>query len=107
MQASTIGFVIALVLAPAAALAQAGPPGGPAGPPPESSGGPPPEGPGASRPPGAIGRDQFVQQRAEAAGRLFDRIDVNHTGYITRAQLRAFLAQRRGGAAGPGGPPQE
>jgi hypothetical protein len=115
MRASAIGLIVALALAPAAAFAQAGPPGGPGGPPPESSGGPPPGtpsgppgGPGASPPPGAISRDQFVQQRAEAAGRLFDQIDVNHTGYITRAQLRAFMGQRRGGAGrGAGGPPPQ
>ena len=94
MRASAIGFVIALALVPAAAFAQA-PPGGP--------GGPPPGGPGAS-PPGAISRDQFVQRRAEAAGRLFDQIDVNHTGYITKAQLRAWMAQHRRGAGGP--PPE-
>jgi hypothetical protein len=36
------------------------------------------------------------------AGRLFDQIDTNHTGYITRAQLRAFVCARRGGAPQPG-----
>jgi hypothetical protein len=81
-------------------------PGAPSGPPPGAPSGPPPGGPGGA-PRGAISRDQFVQQRAEAAGRLFDQIDVNHTGYITRAQLRAFMAQRRGGARGSGGPPPQ
>jgi hypothetical protein len=103
MRGSAIGLVVALLLTPAAAFAQAGPPGGPppgepSGPPPSGEpGGPPPGGP---PPAGAISRDQFVQQRATAAGRLFDRIDVNHTGFITRAQLRAYMAQHRRGAGG-------
>lgn len=78
MRAAAIAFIIVLALAPSLAFAQA------AG-------------------PGAISRDQFVQQRADAAGRLFDQIDTNHTGYITRAQLRAYLRGRRGG----GPPPQQ
>jgi hypothetical protein len=53
-----------------------------------------------------MSRDQFIQQRAAAAGRLFDRIDTNHTGYITKAQLRAFARGRRGGGAPPGEPQQ-
>jgi hypothetical protein len=116
MRTSAIGLVIALVLIPVAAFAQAGPPGGPGGPPPPqdqgappppgAQGGPPPPGAqGAPPPPGAISREQFVQQRAAAAGRLFDQIDTNHLGYITRAQLRAWMAERRGGP--PGRPPQQ
>jgi hypothetical protein len=102
MRVSAIALVTVLALVPGAAFAQAGPPGGPA---PASPGGPPPA---AAPPPGAISREQFVERRAEAAGRLFDEIDVNHTGYITRAQLRAWAAQRRGAAAaGPGGPPPQ
>jgi hypothetical protein len=98
MRTSAIGLVIALVLIPAAAFAQAGPPGGPGGPPPpQDQGAPPPPGAqGAPPPPGAISREQFIQQRAAAAGRLFDQIDTNHLGYITRAQLRAWMAERRG-----------
>jgi hypothetical protein len=100
MRAPAIGFVIALALAPGVAFAQAEPPGGP----------PPPSGAGATPPPGAISRDQFIQQRAEAAGRVFDQIDTNHTGYITRAQLRAYVLARRAGAQPPkpsGGPPPQ
>ena len=99
MRAAAIAFAIALALAPSAAFAQAGAQGGAAG--------PPPSGPGAAAapPPGAISRDQFVQRHAEAAGRLFDQIDTNHTGYITRAQLLAFMRARHpGGPPAPGGP---
>jgi hypothetical protein len=114
MRAAAIYFVIALALAPSLAFAQAASPGGAppgqtGGAPPSGPGGPPPGGPKASPPPGAISRDQFIQQRAEAAGRLFDRIDTNHTGYITRAQLRAYMRARRGGGPqpGPAGPPSQ
>jgi hypothetical protein len=90
MRAAAIGLVIALLLVPSVAFAQAAPPGG------------------TPPPPGAISRDQFIQQRAEAAGRLFDQIDANHTGYVTRAQLRAFLRARRGGGPpAPAGPPSQ
>jgi hypothetical protein len=102
MRASALAFVLAVALVPAAAFAQAGPPPNESGPPP---GGPP--GASAAPPPGAITRDQFVQRRAEAAGRLFDRIDTNHVGYITRAQMHAYTAaHRRRGPAG-GAPPEE
>jgi hypothetical protein len=115
MRTSAIGLVIALALIPTAAFAQYGPPGGQSGPPPGEAGppsggpgGPPPGPSGGAAPPGAITREQFVQRRAEAAGRQFDEIDVNHLGYITRAQLRAWMGQRRGGAGpGPGGPPPQ
>jgi hypothetical protein len=105
MRAAAIGFVIALALAPSAAFAQAAAPGGP---PPSGPGGPPPGG-GAPPPPGAFTRDQFIQQRAEQAGQVFDRIDTDHKGYITRAQLRAFMRARRGGGPppGPAGPPSQ
>jgi hypothetical protein len=98
MRAAAIGFAIALALAPSAAFAQAGP------------GGAPPSGPGAAAapPPGAISRDQFIQRHAEAAGRLFDQIDTNHTGYITRAQLGDFMRARRAAQPlAPGGPPSQ
>jgi hypothetical protein len=106
------GFAMVLALASAAAFAQNGPPpgspGGPppgeeSGPPPGSPGGPPPEATGAPPPRGAISREEYVQRAARLAGERFDRIDVNHTGYVTRAQIRAFMAQHRAG--GPGGPP--
>jgi hypothetical protein len=111
MRAAAIGLVIVLAFAPSVAFAQAASPGGS---PPGETGGPPPSGPagpppggGAPPPPGAISRDQFIQQRAEAAGRLFDQIDTNHTGYITRAQLRAYMRARRAGGPPPGGPPSQ
>ena len=102
MPTAAICFVIALALAPSLAFAQAASPGGPG---PSGPAGQPPGG-GAAPPPGAISRDQFIQQRAEAAGRLFDRIDTNHTGYITKAQLRSFARGRRGGGPPPGEPQQ-
>jgi hypothetical protein len=107
MRAAAIGFVIALALAPSLALAQAASPGGP---PPSGPGGPAPGEPKASPPPGAISRDQFIKLRAEAAGRLFDQIDTNHTGYITGAQFRDFMRARRPGGLPPapaGGPPSQ
>ena len=110
MRAAAIGFAVALVLAPGAAFAQAGPPSGPGSPPPSAGAGGPP-------PPGAISREEYIaraqQRAAQQAGARFDQIDANHTGYITRAQIRAFTAARRGGAPdgappGPGGsPPQQ
>jgi hypothetical protein len=106
MRAAAIAFIIALALAPSGAFAQAASPGGPG---PSGPAGQPPGG-GAAPPPGAISRDQFIQQRAEAAGRLFDRIDTNHTGYITRAQFRDFMRARRGGGPPPapaGAPPSQ
>jgi hypothetical protein len=109
MRAVAIGFALALALAPGSVFAQAGPPSGTGGPPPSAGAGGPP-------PPGAISREQYIdqaqQRAAKLAGARFDQIDVNHTGYITRAQIRAFAAARRGGAAGgpppgPGGPPPQ
>jgi hypothetical protein len=92
MRAAAIGFVVCLALVPGSVFAQAGPP---------SDTGPPP--------PGAISREQYIataqQRAAQQAGARFDQIDVNHTGYITRAQIRAFTAARRGAA--PGGPPPQ
>jgi hypothetical protein len=107
MRVIAIGLVFGLVFAPCWAFAQtappgqAGPPPGEAGPPPGASSTPPPAAP--TPPPGAITRDRFVQNRAEAAGRLFDQIDTSHAGYITRAQLRTWMAQhhRRPAAGGP------
>ena len=48
-----------------------------------------------------ITREQFVQHAAEAAGRRFEAIDVNRTGTITRAQLRAWRQAHRGQAGEP------
>jgi hypothetical protein len=112
MRAAAIAFVFALALAPSLAFAQATPPAGPGGPPPGDQGaappggpaGPAPSGPGglpAGAPSGAISRDQFIELRAQAAGRLFDEIDTDHKGYITREQMRAYIRARRGGAGAP------
>jgi hypothetical protein len=109
MRAAAIGFAVALALVPGSVFAQAGPPSDTGGPPPSAAAGGP-------RPPGAISRDEYIareqQRAAQRAGARFDEIDVNHTGYITRAQIRAFTAARRGGAPGgpppgPGGPPPQ
>ena len=104
------------------------PPQGYAGPPPAYGGAPqgyaapppayggPPQGYGGA-PPGWITRDQFIQramQRAAAANRdpqraaqnagaVFDQIDVNHTGVVTQAQLRAWR-QAHAHPAGAGQP---
>ncbi len=77
---SPIGLVLALALIPWVAFAQAGPPLG------------------------VISRDQYVQRAAVAASQRFDAIDTNHTGYITREQIRAYVMQRRGASAGCEGP---
>jgi hypothetical protein len=45
---------------------------------------------------GVITRDQFIQRATNAAGRVFDAIDVGHTGSITRAQLRAWRQSHQG-----------
>jgi hypothetical protein len=97
LRAAAIALVSTLVFVPAPVFAQAAPPS-------DTSGGPPPQA-SSPPPPGAITRQEFVQRRADEAGRLFDKIDTSHQGYITRAQLRAFMAQRRAGRGGP--PPQE
>ncbi len=56
--------------------------------------------PGPGR--GAITRDQFIQRASDAAARRFDAIDVNHTGSITRDQMRAWRQAHPGpGAGGP------
>ena len=78
---SPIGLVLALALIPWVAFAQAG------------------------LPPGVISRDQYVQRAAVAASQRFDAIDTNHTGYITREQIRAYVMQHRGAPAGCEGPP--
>ena len=49
---------------------------------------------------GVITRDQFVQRAAAMAGQRFDAIDVNHTGSITRDQLRAWRQSHRDQGAG-------
>jgi len=95
-----------------------------AAPPPQDYGGPPPAygaAPqgygGAPGLPGWITRDQYIQramERATAANRdpqraaqyaaaVFDQIDVNHTGVVTQAQLRAWR-QAHAHPAGAGQP---
>jgi hypothetical protein len=90
MRAAAIALVSTLAFIPGPVFAQATSPSG--GPPPQTSS-PPPQ--ASSPPPGAITREEFVQKRSDEAGRLFDEIDTNHQGYITRSQLRAYMAQRR------------
>jgi hypothetical protein len=94
-------------------------------PPPQGYGGAPAGGYGggyigAPAPAGWITRDQYVQramQHAAAANRdpqraaqraagVFDQIDVNHSGVITQAQLRAWR-QAHARPAGGGPPPAE
>ena len=87
------------------------PPAGYGAPPAQGYGAPPPEGPG-------ITRAQYVQRAmaraerqgrdpqraAQRAGAAFDQIDVNHTGVITRDQIRAWRAAHAP-APNPGAPP--
>jgi hypothetical protein len=84
------------------------PPGGEATgvpPGPVSPGGPPAQG-------DVITRDQFIQNAmrratranrnpqvaAQRAGTVFDQIDVNHVGAVTREQIRAWREARRNGS---------
>ncbi len=69
----------AVLFAPMAAFAQA-----PASPPP------------ARGPDTPITRAQFIQRAADQAARRFDEIDVNHTGTITRAQMRSWAEANHG-----------
>ena len=39
---------------------------------------------------GPITRDAYVKRAADAAGKRFDAIDVEHKGVLTRAQIRAW-----------------
>jgi hypothetical protein len=58
----------------------------------------PPSAPAAagSPQPGAISRADYIKQAADRAALRFDRMDVNHTGYLTREQMREYrLAHRR------------
>jgi hypothetical protein len=81
-------------------------------------GAPPAVGYGAPPAPGpAITRDQFIetaaaraqahnrdpQRAAQHAGVVFDEIDINHTGVVTRAQIRAWREAHR---PPPNPPPQ-
>jgi hypothetical protein len=111
---------------PEGAPSGAPPPGGAqmqgyGGPPTQGYGGPPAQGYGGPPPQGdVITREQFVQnamQRATRAGRnpqvaaqragsVFDQIDVNHVGAVTREQIRAWREARRA-APNAGQPPPE
>jgi hypothetical protein len=107
----------------AAPQAYAEPPPAYAEPPPAYGAPPPaysaaPQGYGA--PAGWITRDQYIQQAmqratatnrdpqqaAQHAGAVFDEIDVNHTGVLTRAQIRAWQ-QAHAHPAGADQPPAE
>jgi hypothetical protein len=58
--------------------------------------GAPPGAAAAAPPPGAISREDYIKRAADRAAARFDRIDANHTGYLTREQIRAYyLAHRR------------
>ena len=46
---------------------------------------------------GRISRDQFMQRASAVAARRFDAIDVNHTGFVTRDQLRAWRQAHQAG----------
>jgi hypothetical protein len=96
----------------------AAPPSG-YGAPPQGYATPPPAGYGAPAPPGpGISRAEYVQRAmaqaerhgrdpqraAQRAGAVFDQIDVNHAGVITRDQIRAWRAAHAP-APNPGPPP--
>ena len=49
---------------------------------------------------GVITRDQFIQRATQVAAQRFDAIDANHTGVVTRAQLRAWRQAHQGQGAG-------
>lgn len=92
MRSTAIGLIIALSLAPGAVLAQGTPPSESASPP--SAGAPTPAAP---LPRGAISRDQFIQNAEQRAGQraatLFDQMDTDHDGILTREERRAWRAQ--------------
>lgn len=118
-------------MSPGGGVPSGAPEGGPpleGGPPAQGYGAPPPQGyagqPGYGGAPAqgdVITRDQFVQsamQRATRAGRnpqvaaqragsLFDQIDANHVGAVTREQIRAWRQTRRGAPNAGQGPPSE
>ena len=50
---------------------------------------------------GTITRSQFIQRAQDIAARRFDAIDVNHSGVLTRDQIRAWRQAHAGGGAGP------
>jgi hypothetical protein len=80
-----LALVLVVALSPVPAFAQTSPPS--AGASPGAAGAPPP---------GAISREQYIKQAADRAALRFDRMDVNHTGYLTREQMRDFrLAHHR------------
>ncbi len=96
----------------------------PPGPPPESGGPPPGARPPSGPPPQGDGitRDQYIQRAvqratnlqrdpqraAQRAGAVFDQMDVNHTGVVTREEMRAWRAahQRPPNPGQPPPPPQ-
>jgi hypothetical protein len=101
--------------------AYGGPPAQGYGPPAQGYGGPPAQGYGGPPAQGyGITRDQFVQRAvqrasrqnrnpqlaAQRAGAVFDQIDINHSGAVTQAQIRAWRAAHMR-APNPGEPPPE
>ncbi len=85
MRSAAIALILALSLPLGAALAQSPPAGAPA---PEAA---PPSAAPPSLPRGAVTRDQYIQR----AGTLFDQMDTDHDGVLTREERRAWHAQHR------------
>ena len=44
---------------------------------------------------GPITRDAYVRRAADAAGKRFDAMDVNHKGVLTRAEIKAWHQGRK------------
>jgi hypothetical protein len=89
MRSAVIVALVALSLAPAAALAQTAPQIAAA----ESTAAAPPAPTGS----GGITRDQFIQGAKDRAGQRaatrFDQMDADHDGVLDRAEMRAWRGQ--------------
>jgi hypothetical protein len=89
MRSAVIVALVALSLAPAAALAQTAPQIAAA----ESTAAAPPAPTGS----GGITRDQFIQRAKDRAGQRaatrFDQMDADHDGVLDRAEMRAWRGQ--------------
>ncbi len=101
MRSAAIALILALSLPLGAALAQNPAAGAPA---PEAA---PPSAAPPSVPRGAVTRDQFIQRAEQGAGQragtLFDQMDTDHDGVLTREERRAWRAQH----PRPGQPPPQ